>query len=169
MAETKKKGDLAELKVATDLLQKGCRVAFPYGEDCDYDLIIDREGTLERVQVKHATSNGEVIVVQCRSLSLTHGKVKRVKRYTAEMIEWLAVYDCTTNRCYYIRAEELGSGRDVFSLRLTDARNNQRAGIHYAELYLDLTEPRQLEVARTMEPAGFEPATSSVQGKRSPN
>jgi hypothetical protein len=167
MAETKKKGDLAELMVAADLLRKGCRVAFPYGEDCDYDLIIERAGKLERVQVKHATSNGEVIVVQCRSLSLTHGKVKRVKRYTAETIDWLAVYDVTTERCYYISAKELGAGRETFSLRLTAARNSQWVGIHHAENYLDLTEPSQLEVY--MEPAGLEPATSSVQGKRSPN
>lgn len=48
----KAKGDLAELKVAADLRSRGYRIAFPYGEDWDYDLILCRhDGRLERVQV----------------------------------------------------------------------------------------------------------------------
>ena len=35
----KSKGDLAELKVAADLVARGHRVAMPYGEDSDFDLI----------------------------------------------------------------------------------------------------------------------------------
>ena len=48
MAPTKAKGDLAELKVAADLVAKGYSVSLPFGEDCDYDLVplIDkREGS----------------------------------------------------------------------------------------------------------------------------
>jgi hypothetical protein len=58
----KAKGDLAELKVAGDLRARGYRIAFPYGEDWDYDLILCRQdGWLERVQVKHSCSDGRVI------------------------------------------------------------------------------------------------------------
>jgi hypothetical protein len=35
MASLKKKGDLAELKVAADLADRGCAISIPYGEDCD--------------------------------------------------------------------------------------------------------------------------------------
>ncbi|HET9593383.1 MAG TPA: group I intron-associated PD-(D/E)XK endonuclease [Solirubrobacterales bacterium] len=52
MASLKRKGDLAELKVAADLIDRGCRISIPFGEDCDYDLIADYEGRLHRVQVK---------------------------------------------------------------------------------------------------------------------
>jgi hypothetical protein len=38
MAPLKQNGDLAELKVATDLADRGCSISFPFGEDCDYDL-----------------------------------------------------------------------------------------------------------------------------------
>ena len=38
MAPLKTKGDLAELKVACDLVERGYRVAIPFGEDCDFDL-----------------------------------------------------------------------------------------------------------------------------------
>ena len=53
MAALKRKGDIAEMKVAVDLLDRGCQVSFPFGEDCDYDLIADHEGVLHRVQVKY--------------------------------------------------------------------------------------------------------------------
>jgi hypothetical protein len=138
MAPTKRKGDLAELKVACDLLEKGYRVAFPFGEDCDYDLVLDRGGKLERVQVKHAHSQGEVITLYCASASLTNGKVKRRKKYTAASIDWLAVYDRGTDRCFYVAASELGGGRWMISLRLKPTRNGQRAGIRYADDYRDL-------------------------------
>jgi hypothetical protein len=134
----KQKGDVAELKVACDLRDRGYRIAIPFGEESDYDLVIDRAGLLERVQVKYTESDGEVIEVRCNSCSLTNGKVKARKRYTVQSIDWLAVYDRTTDRCYYIPAEELGDGRYRLSLRLVPTRNSQRAGIHFAEEYLDL-------------------------------
>jgi hypothetical protein len=164
MASLKTKGDLAELKVAADLIERGYRIAIPYGEDHDFDLILCRGRQLERVQVKYTESNGEFVVVRTRSHSLTNGKVKRTKYYTAEMIDWIAVYDRTSDRCYYVQAAELGSGRSGFHLRLTEPLNCQKIGIRYAADYLDPVIKRP-----SMEPAGFEPATSCLQGRRSPN
>src|SRR5215207_8596005 len=43
--------------------------------------------------VKYAESQAGVIPVRCRSQSLTNGKARQTKRYTSEMIDWLAVYD----------------------------------------------------------------------------
>ena len=85
MASLKMKGDLAELKVATDLLERGYKIAIPYGEDWDFDLIFSRgdDAGLERIQVKYTTSNGEFIPVRCKSHSLTNGKIKRTKHYTS--------------------------------------------------------------------------------------
>jgi PD-(D/E)XK endonuclease len=164
MASLKTKGDLAELKVAADLVERGYRIAIPFGEDNNFDLILIREGRLERVQVKYTRSNGKFVLVRTRSHSLTNGKVRRTKHYTADMIEWIAVYDRTTDCCYYVPAAELGNGRGDLRLRLTQPLNCQRIGIRYAADYLDPVIKRP-----AMEPAGLEPAPSSVQGKRSPN
>jgi hypothetical protein len=57
MAPLKKKGDLAELKVAADLVSRGCELSIPFGEDSDYDLIADYGGRLHRVQVKYTKSD----------------------------------------------------------------------------------------------------------------
>lgn len=122
--------------VAADLVRRGYQIAIPYGEDWDYDLIVCREGALERVQVKYTRSDGIVIAVKCQSHSLTNGKVRATKRYTAEMIDWIAVYDITTDRCYYVPASELGDGRAYLHLRIAPTRNNQQVGIRAAADYL---------------------------------
>jgi hypothetical protein len=135
----KGKGDLAELKVACDLVERGYMIAFPYGEDNDFDLIVLRGEKTERVQVKYSAATKGVIEVRCRSHSLTNGKIRRTKHYTADTIDWLAVYEPTTDRCFYIPASELGSGRWMILLRLTPTRNGQLAGVHHAEDYASLT------------------------------
>jgi PD-(D/E)XK endonuclease len=134
----KAKGDLAEMMVAADLLRRGYKIAIPYGEDWDFDLVLRRKGALERVQCKYTRSDGVVINVTCYSASLTGGKVRYIKRYTDATIDWLAVYDETTDRCYYVPADELGAGRSRLHLRATPARNGQRIGIRVAADYLDI-------------------------------
>ena len=54
------------------------------------------------------------------------------------------MYDCTTDRCYYIPANELGEGRKQLLLRLTPPKNSQRAKIRFAEKYLALGDPPQV-------------------------
>ncbi len=120
-------------------------MAIPFGEDNDFDLILIRENRLERVQVKYTRSDARVVPVRCRSSSLTNGRVKQIKRHTSATIDWLAAYDATTKRCFYIPAEELGAGMDLIHLRLTEARNGQRRGIRFADDY-SAPVARQLSV-----------------------
>jgi hypothetical protein len=140
MATLKEKGDLAELKVACDLRERGWGIAVPWGEDSDFDLIAYRDERVERVQVKYTESDGAVIPVHCASASLTNGRVRHRKRYTARTIDWLAVYDVTSGRCYYVPAGELGTGRRLLSLRLTPTRNSQRRGVRFAADYLTFAD-----------------------------
>jgi PD-(D/E)XK nuclease superfamily protein len=124
--------------IAADLVRRGYKIAIPYGEDWDFDLIVCRRERLERVQCKYTNSNGIVITVRPRSHSLTNGKIRAIKRYTASMIEWLAVYDARTERCYYVPATELGDGMNMMHLRLKPAQNNQRRRIRFAAAYLEI-------------------------------
>jgi PD-(D/E)XK endonuclease len=164
VAERKRKGNFAELKVATDLAARGCELSIPFGENCSYDLIADYEGRLHRVQVKSAKSDGRVVCVKCYSHSLTGGKVRSTKHYTAAMVDWVVVYDLTTDSCYYIPSWILGAeGRSQLMLRLTPTLNGQSLRIRPAEDYVDPDFSRD----PSMEPAGIEPATSRMQTGRS--
>ena len=142
MAPLKQKGNLAELKVAADLVERGYQVAFPYGEDVDFDLIAIVGDDAYRVQVKYARSDGRILLVRCRSSSLTNGRVRQVKRYTAKTIDCVAVWDAVTEQCFYVPAEELGAGMNILTLRLAPARNNQRIGIRHAADYRDPPFPQ---------------------------
>jgi PD-(D/E)XK endonuclease len=135
----KQKGDLAELKVAGDLRRRGYDISIPFGEESSYDLVVDRDGRLERVQVKYAErGDRSVIEVRCYSMTIVNGKVRSRTPYTQDSIDWLAVYDATTDRCFYIPACELGDGRSNFTLRFTPTENSQRAGVRFADRYADL-------------------------------
>lgn len=132
MAETKRKGDLGEAMVLADALRRGYKVALPYGEDWRYDLIVLRNGTLERVQCKYTTSDGSVVRVSCKSCNSY-----AVERYTPEQVDWIAVYDTTTDTCYYVPSAMLVDGRGQASLRLTGTKNRQEKRVLWAKDFLD--------------------------------
>jgi hypothetical protein len=137
MAPLKQKGDLAELMVAADLRRRGYKIALPYGEDWDYDLIIERQGALERIQVKYCASDGSIVPVKCYSHSLTNGRVRATKRYTAKTVDWIAVWDATTGTPYYVPSAVF-DGFQTLHLRLTPARNNQSLRIRHAADFLEI-------------------------------
>ncbi|MFA9269697.1 MAG: group I intron-associated PD-(D/E)XK endonuclease [Baekduiaceae bacterium] len=133
----KMKGDLAELKVAADIRARGHKIALPYGEDWLFDLVVMRHGALERVQVKHGRSDGRTLEVRALTLTITAGKVQARRKYTATDIDWLAVWDSTTDQSAYVPARELGSGMCCITLRLEPARNGQRRGVRMLQDYLE--------------------------------
>lgn len=131
MAITKTKGDLGEALIMADILRRGYRVALPVGEDWRYDLIVLRGKLFERVQCKYTESKNGVISVICRNCN--H---RSVKKYNSSEVDWIACYDNTTNKCYYIPSSFLGDGRAVISLRLTPPKNNQQKNVLYAKEFL---------------------------------
>ena len=52
--DTKLKADVAESAVVTELLKRGFRVLRPVGDRLPYDMAVDCDGTLLRIQVKAA-------------------------------------------------------------------------------------------------------------------
>jgi hypothetical protein len=93
---------------------------------------------MERVQVKHTRSDGCVVSVLARSHSLTNGKVRATKHCTAATINWLAVWDATLDRCFYVAAAELGDSMTELRLRVVPARNGQMRRIRPAERYTNI-------------------------------
>ena len=51
---SKSKGNLGEIKVASEFIKYGCMVSFPFGDNARYDLVVDMNGELKKVQVKYA-------------------------------------------------------------------------------------------------------------------
>lgn len=131
MGDSKRKGGIAESAVIRTALERGYRVAIPFGEDAPYDLIVDRNGVLEKVQCKYVESNGEFIVVRCRSTNSWS-----TLKYTAADVDWIATFDATTDACYFVPSSILDSGRAVLHLRLAPTRNNQVQGVRLGADFL---------------------------------
>jgi hypothetical protein len=49
---TKRVGDISELRVMHDLVRAGYPVSIPFREDHRYDIVIEKDGVLSRVQAE---------------------------------------------------------------------------------------------------------------------
>lgn len=123
-AITKIKGDLGQAMVMADALKRGYKVALPLGEDWRYDLIVLKGRALLRIQCKYVESTNGVVKVRCE----THDG-RSYYRYKQEDLDYIAVYDKITDKCYYINCSYLGKGRGSLSLRTIDTKNGQKKKI----------------------------------------
>ncbi len=131
-AITKIKGDLGQAMVMADALKRGYKVALPLGEDWRYDLIVLKEQRLLRIQCKYAESHNGVIKVRCE----THDG-RSYYRYRQNDLDYIAVYDKVTDKCYYVHSSYLGNqGRGSLSMRTTPARNGQKEKTFNSEDFL---------------------------------
>jgi hypothetical protein len=132
MGTTTDEGEIGEAMVLADLRRRGHGMALLFGHDLPFDLILVRAGTgsLEKVQCKYTESDGRVVQVRCQSSS---DWVQYT--YTADIVDWMAVYDRTIDRCYYLHSSVF-EGLARPTLRLVWPRNGQRRGIRWARDHL---------------------------------
>ena len=160
-----RKGNVAELAIATEAARLGLSVLKPLTEHERYDLVLGIGGRLLRVQCKSASRKGEVIEVRLKSSyhSPTRGYV--TSTYDSSEVDAVAVY-CEEAACCYLLPIELAAGRVMLSLRLSPARNNQRAALNLAAQYEFPGAVAQLEerVAGSDEVRGSSPLSSTLEG-----
>ncbi len=90
---TKERGDIAVGQAIAYFIQKGYEVCLPIGDKRDYDLVIEKEDKLQKVQVKFAGlySRGNVCKV---GLRITGGNQSFLvsKKYRESAFDILFVY-----------------------------------------------------------------------------
>jgi hypothetical protein len=139
-AKTTQKGEVGEAMVIADLIRQGHDIAIPFGHNQPFDLIVVRkeDGRLEKVQVKYTTSDGKTFraVIRSSSAWVAH-------RYTADEVDWVVIYEATTNRCFYLPSS-LWDGHIQLTLRIAPTANAQVKGIRWAEQFTRLIgDPRR--------------------------
>ncbi|OGH68253.1 MAG: hypothetical protein A3C15_03865 [Candidatus Magasanikbacteria bacterium RIFCSPHIGHO2_02_FULL_50_9b] len=127
----KEKGALGELAVATQLMRMGWRVLFPFGENCRYDLAIERNGIFKRVQVKYSTPKNGTLRINCKSSNNWS-----VLAYTPDQIDFYAVYNPQSEKVYFISVRD--ANKSVVSLRVREPKNNQHTKIRFAKNYTEI-------------------------------
>lgn len=127
---SKRKGDIAELKVMLYLEENGYNVLTPFGDKARYDLVAEKDGVFERIQVKYRTlSDGNVLLVDVASNTKVNGCSKR-SIYTEDEIDSIIVYCPDTDSLYKLDMDDIRGIKTAISLRVnpkTIAKNMRNA------------------------------------------
>lgn len=127
---TKTKGLVTELQCQLYFTNLGYNVLVPLGEDCRYDMIVDFDGILQRIQVKtcHLKENNSGIEFSTRSVrSNTQGNTQ--KTYSKEEIDYFAT--CYNNKCYLVKVEDCSRSK---TLSFENKKTNQYS-VNFIEDY----------------------------------
>ncbi len=133
VSDSNRKGNVAELALATEAARLGLSVLKPLTEHERYDLVLGVSGTLLRVQCKWAKKSGDVIAVNLTSSRRgPNGYVRR--SYSADEVDAIGIYCEELDHCFLVPID-IVAGQGSIQLRLAPARNGQRAALNFANQY----------------------------------
>jgi hypothetical protein len=116
------------------LREAGYGVLLPFGENTRYDLVIERDGELRRVQCKTGRLLGGVVEFRTASSYYHHPHPKMPAKTYIGQVDLFAVYCRETAGVYLIPIDDLAVQRQA-SLRVAPARNNQIGRTRRADVY----------------------------------
>lgn len=110
------------------LAQTGYRLFVPFGENCRYDVAIEKDGIFKRVQIKTGRLRNGVVLFNAYS-SHYHRRGGSTRLYEGE-IDYFGVYDADSAHVYLIPAEVI---RSSGALRVAPTKNGQARHVRWAE------------------------------------
>jgi hypothetical protein len=145
------RGAIAEAAITLAAVELGLPVLVPIGDGRRYDLAIELEPRLLRVQCKLAQHLAGVLSVPAATCRYTPRGYVRTS-YNAREIDSVGAYSRELRRCFLIPVDEV-SGRRAMYLRLDPTRNNQAERIRWASDYefpamIARLQESQLEASR---------------------
>jgi prevent-host-death family protein len=159
------KGNVAEACIAAAAIKLRVPVLRPLTEHCRYDLAFEIRDRLLRVQCKWAPVQDDVIKVKLTASRYAASGQQIRTVYSASEIDAIAIY-CEELDASYLVPIELVAGRTAIWLRLSPAKNQQRACLNWAADYELAGAIAQLGERRYGIPkvAGSSPASSTSGG-----
>ena len=125
--KSKLKGNLGVIKAIQLFNQEGYLVSLPFGDIGDYDLIVDIQGKLLKIQCKASeTNNGEIVVFNTAVTSMFTRK-----KYTKNEVDYLFLYDILADKSFLVEPD----GKTEITIRYSLPKNKQKNGIRLAEDY----------------------------------
>jgi hypothetical protein len=98
------RGKMTEGMILSELLKRGISVLVPYGYSQRYDLAVDIDGKIYKLQCKTGRiRNGAVQFSTCSMNNVTHER----RDYRGQ-VDFLAVLEPTTNKVYLVEPEDIG-------------------------------------------------------------
>lgn len=128
-----RRGDVTEMKVATELLSRGYAVSEPITDNEPYDLVVERGSTLHRIQVRTATNKEGFISFHTDTAVRGTDGEREHHSYTPEDIDAFIVYAPTLDEYYWIDVAEASSSK--MRIRYDDSNIAHTAGVNWASEY----------------------------------
>jgi hypothetical protein len=129
-AKTFEVGNLSEARFAAHLLSLGRVVLMPFGGGCRYDMAIELDGAIKRIQVKTGRLISSGAVLAFNTCSNNKGYKRRAYHEDAD---YLGVYSPQLDRCYLVPVSETGVSE--MKLRLEPPKNGQTKNVKLASDY----------------------------------
>ncbi|MEK9165596.1 MAG: group I intron-associated PD-(D/E)XK endonuclease [Patescibacteria group bacterium] len=130
--DTKLKADIAESAVATELLKRGFKVLKPLGDRLPYDLAIDINGKLLRIQVKSAWFYRGAYKVDSRLTKTNRRRMLR-KYYNKNDFDFAIIYIQDLNIFYIMPQPVFSDYKSEISLVETTKRQREPKSARYRE------------------------------------
>ena len=145
--DTKLKADIAESAVITELLSRGHKVLRPVGDRLPYDLAVDDDGQLIRIQVKSAwfDSKKKLHLVDVRRTKTNRRKMLR-KKYCAQDFDLAAVFLQDLRVFYVFPAEIFNSYASSLAIVEGPSRQRPPKSAVFRERW-DLISPKILNIS----------------------
>jgi hypothetical protein len=120
---TKLKSDIAESAVITQLLKRGFKVLKPVGDRLPYDLAIDLDGKLIKLQFKSAWGSKGIYNVDSRRTKTNRRRMLR-KRYGKSDFDFAVLYIEDLN-IFYVMPQKVFN-KYQSGIRLVERKTRQR-------------------------------------------
>ena len=132
--DTKLKADIAESAVVTELLKRGFRVLRPLGDRLPYDLGVDLQGKLIRIQVKSAWFNAKdnCYVIDARRTKTNRRRMLR-KRYSENDFDFAIICIADLNVFYVMPISAFSSYVSTITFVESDKRQRKPKSANYRE------------------------------------
>lgn len=133
---SQKKGISTELHCLQDFTELGFQCLTPVGDSCKYDIAVDIESKILRIQCKTSkwsTDTAEAnVAFEIATCCMTTNTQKTTRhKYTAEQIDYF--YTWFEGQGYLVSIQEATG--NTFRWRYEYPSNNQKQGIHIADNY----------------------------------
>lgn len=129
---SKQLGSLGVLRVAAHLMSQGYSIFTEFGDLSQVDLIalVDQEPV--KIQVKTRNLKDGKIVVDSRKSGPGY-----LYRYQPGDVDVFAIYVPEVDLVLFLSIDFVLKAKGATAIRIVQAKNNQRDGIHWFEDYLD--------------------------------
>ncbi len=130
------KGQVTETKILARLTELGYRCLVPWGNYHTYDIAIDSDGQLVRIQCKTGRYNEKRGVIEFNTAIIYHARGEtgsHVRRGYIGQADYFGVYCPELGTLYLVPVEDAPKG--IASLRVRPTKNSQAKGVLMAETY----------------------------------